>query len=162
MYGQIKIIIYILFSLLSFLVYGQENATTYFQKKSFITSKKIVNDFVQEGDMTLKPKNLEILQSFEPLKYLQLNIPTIFTEKQNLFYTKNEFTGMYNVYNTSYGEVRLYQNYNSYFDFSPTCIMPGPVSNGNAGDLLGAIVRSFLSQADLKIKIGKKNTISFF
>lgn len=163
MNALVKIIVIVMFSLISFLVCGQENTTTaYFQSTSFMTSKNNLNELVTDELTTLKPKNLEILQSFEPEKYLQVNIPKIYTEKQNLFYTKNEFTGMYNVYNTSYDEVRLYQSYPSYFDFSPTCFMPGPVTNGTAGDLFSAIVRSFLSEADLKFKIGKKHTFTFF
>lgn len=110
------------------------------------------------------PKNyfLSSLYNNQIIDKLNNSLSKLKSEKQNLFYTKDEFSGLYNVYSTTNGEIRLQSSYFNTSDFTPTCFILGPVSNGNAGDLLGAVIHSFLSQADIKLKIGKKHTISFF
>ncbi len=148
--------------LYSFVILSQETNSNNFnynpiEFSGFITNSTIIN-------YSPVPKNYfsELEDNFKKLNDLQINLPKLTSGKQTFFYTKNEFTGLYNVYSSENGEVRIYQSYFNTADFTPTCAMPGPVSNGDTVDLVGAIVRSLLSDLDLKIKVGKRHTISFF
>ena len=148
--------------LYSFVILSQETNSNNFnynpiEFSGFITNSTIIN-------YSPVPKNYfsELEDNFKKLNDLQINLPKLTSGKQTFFYTKNEFKGLYNVYSSENGEVRIYQSYFNTADFTPTCAMPGPVSNGDTGDLVGAIVRSLLSDLDLKIKVGKRHTISFF
>ena len=156
-----KIIVIIVF-LASFLGFSQENNSNLFNENN----KSFYNFNFQETNYNYKPfpKNYfsELQDNFTTLNELQSNLPKLNYGKQTFFYTKDEFTGFYNIYSSVNNEVRLYQSHFSILDFSPTCGMPGPVSNGDAGDLVGAIIHSLLSDLDLKFKIGKRHTISFF
>lgn len=152
-------IIFIVLFLISFLGFSQENNSNLSDENS-----KLLYDFKTNYNYKPIPKDyfFELQNNFATLNELQSNLPKLTSGKQTFFYTKDEFTGFYNVYSSVKGEVSLYQSHFSTFDFTPTCAMPGPVSNGDAGDLVGAIIRSLLSDLDLKIKIGKNHTMSFF
>jgi hypothetical protein len=156
-----KIIMSVLL-LLPFVVVGQERNYTIFKYSTIRLSTDDSNDI----NVGYKPKPKiyfsSSLDNDQIIDKLNNSLTKIKRGKQILFYTKNEFSGLYNVYSSVNGEVRLQSSYINTFDFTPTCFTPGPVSNGDAGDLVGAIIKSILSDMDLKIRVSKRHTISFF
>lgn len=156
-----KIVVTIL-CFFSFLAFSQENNSNLFIENLKMYSDLNKNELKFDDQLPSKNRHLYFQDNLKTLNELQNNMPKLTYGKQTFFYTKHEFSGLYNVYSSVNGEVRLYGSYFSTFDFTPTCGMPGPVSNADAGDLVGAIIRSLLSDLDLKFKIGKRHTISFF
>ena len=157
-----KKIIPILFFLYSSFILSQENKVNLLSSEHLQLAKitgVVTND---NHKSILKQQIAEVQKQLKALDDLQNTVPKVAFNKQHFFYTKNDFMGMYNVYNSVNGEVQLHQSYFNYHDFMPTCAMPGPISNGNTENLVGALLYSILSDADIKFKVGKRHTISFF
>jgi hypothetical protein len=156
-----KIIMTVLL-LLPFVAVSQERNETIFRYSTIEVSTDDSTD-INVGYKPI-PENYFLSTQYNNQIIDELNnsLPKLKSGKQNLYYTKDEFSGLYNVYSTVNGEVRLQSSYFSTYDFTPTCFILGPVSNGDAGDLVGAIIKSILSDMDLKIRVGKRHTISFF
>ena len=148
--------------LYSFVILSQETNSNNFDYNPFEFSIFNIENVSNNDKTNLKNHFSELTDDLKTLDELQNKLPKLTFGKKSFFYTKDEFTGLYNVYSTINGEVKLYQRHFSTLDFTPTCAMPGPVTNADAGDLAGALIRSFLSDMDLKIKVGKRHTISFF
>lgn len=148
--------------LYSFVLMSQEINQNNFDYNPIEFSSFNAENLSNNDKTILKNHFSELIDDFKTLNELQNKLPKLTFGKKSFFYTKDEFTGLYNVYSTVNGEVKLYQRYFSTLDLTPTCAMPGPVTNADAGDLVGALIHSFLSDMDLKIKVGKRHTISFF
>lgn len=156
-----KIISIVLLFCLSF-VYSQENKVDSYNIGLLDSTKNMVMNTNDNYKTILKQQIEEFQKQLKTFDDLQNKIPKITFSKQHFFYTRNDFMGVYNIYNSVNGEVRLYQSYFNYNDFTPTCALPGPMSNGNTENLVGALLYSILSDADIKFKLGKRHTITFF
>lgn len=144
------------------LVFSQENKVDSFSIGLLESTKVEALDKNENHKVILKQQITEFQKQLKTFDDLQNKIPKITFSKQHFFYTRNDFMGVYNLYNSVNGEVQLYQSYFHYNDFMPTCFMSGPLSNGDAGDFVGAIIKSILSDMDLKLKVGKRHTFTFF
>jgi hypothetical protein len=152
----------ILLLLYSSFVLSQENKVIFFSTEHLELTKIIGINTNDNHKTILKQQIAEVQKQLKALEDLQNTVPKVAFSKQHFFYTKNDFMGMYNVYNSANCEVHLQQSYFNYHDFMPTCAMPGPVSNGDTENLVGALLYSLLSDADIKFKLGKRHTITFF